>query len=558
MKSQNVAPAEQEPRVRNEPLFDFLPHPTVLLDAEGSILSVNPAFAALIGQAPELLTDASFRLFVAPGFLRSYDAFATFSAGTASSLECRLRTAGGREIWVLLTMSELDRMAAAKVCLQCVPIEEQRAREAACRHREERLQMALDGAGQGVWDHDMVLNRAHFSDTWKAMRGYRPDEDVDALAGSWLERLHPEDRPRIEAMINEQNVGRKQQNAFEYRERHRDGHWMWIFSRGRPVEWLPNGHVARILGTDTDITSLKEIESSLAEEKARLLVTLGSIADGMISLDSEFKITLLNGAAERIAGIQAAACIDHPITDIIDLRTADGVPLTKSVITQCMETGIGVTLPDDTMLYHAAHQVYLHCSISPVKSPDGRIMGLVMVFRDTTDDQLAKRALAHSATHDALTGLANRYAFEHAIETLVSCARAEKRAHVLCYLDLDAFKHVNDNAGHAAGDEVLRKVAEIFSSGCRATDFVARLGGDEFAIVLGDCPRQKAETICNAIVRRVSAHTFTFKDQCYRIGVSIGMTTIDAASESAAAVRELADIACYEAKANGKGCVVSL
>ncbi len=83
-------------------------------------------------------------------------------------------------------------------------------------------------------------------------------------------RVHPDDRERILDESLRQDSGKLKQNSFEYRERHRDGHYMWILSRGRPMEWMPDGSVARIAGTDTDITSLKEQEARAAEEAAEV------------------------------------------------------------------------------------------------------------------------------------------------------------------------------------------------------------------------------------------------------------------------------------------------
>jgi len=139
--------------------------------------------------------------------------------------------------------------------------------EMAVAEAESRWNFALDGAGQGVWDHDLKRGTAYFSPMWRQMRGIGPDEPVDASREAWLARVHPDDRERLQKDTDQQNAGKRAQNSFEYRERHRDGHYIWILSRGKPVEWLPDGTVARIIGTDTDITSIKQAEAKAAEEK---------------------------------------------------------------------------------------------------------------------------------------------------------------------------------------------------------------------------------------------------------------------------------------------------
>ncbi len=146
-------------------------------------------------------------------------------------------------------------------------ISERRRVEAALAESESRWNFALEGAGQGVWDHDLKHGKAFYSRMWRQMRGFGLDETIDGSREAWLARVHPDDRARIIDQANRQNSGELAQNSFEYRERHRDGHYIWILSRGKAVEWNPDGSVARIIGTDTDITSLKEAEAQAAEEK---------------------------------------------------------------------------------------------------------------------------------------------------------------------------------------------------------------------------------------------------------------------------------------------------
>jgi diguanylate cyclase (GGDEF)-like protein/PAS domain S-box-containing protein len=427
----------------------------------------------------------------------------------------------------------------------------------ALRHLASRLQMALEGAGQGVWDHNMVTGETYFSDTWKRMRGYQPEDDVDAVGGPWLDRLHPEDRPRILDIIQRQNRGEVENNAFEYRERHRDGHWIWIFSRGRPVERYPDGSVARTLGTDTDISELKAVEFALAEEKERLLVTLRSIAEGLVSVDANGCITNFNSAAGSITGCTPDEAFGLKISDVLDMRSGAGFPITEALVGQALDLQTGITLPDDTILVRRdGSRRRAHCSISPVIIRSGA-MGLVIVFRDTTQEHEFREQLHYSATHDPLTHLPNRLAFGDAIEQAVMTAGRERRQHVLCLIDLDGFKCVNDGAGHAAGDEVLKAVAICLARRCNAGDLVARLGGDEFAILLADAGLRRAESVCARITRDVAALDFTFDGRSYRIGASIGIKSVKGSDESVSKLMSAADKACYEAKSLGKGRWIS-
>jgi diguanylate cyclase len=427
----------------------------------------------------------------------------------------------------------------------------------AVRRHAHRLEAALDGAGQGVWDHNMETGETYFSDTWKRMRGYEPHEDVEQIAGPWLDRLHPEDRPRILDTITRQNSGELQINALEYRERHRDGHWIWIFSRGRPIEWMADGRPLRILGTDTDMSDLKAAEFALAEEKERLLVTLRSVAEGLVSVDADGVIINFNSAAASISGWALDDTIGRKVADVLDMRSGADLPITQALVTQALSLQTGVTLSDDTVLIRRDRsRCRAHCSISPIIIRSGAV-GLVIVFRDTTQEHEFRARLHHAATHDTLTHLPNRLAFNDAIEKAVTTARDEKRAHMLCLIDLDGFKHVNDGAGHAAGDEVLRAVAICLVRNCRAGDMVARLGGDEFALILVDTEPRVAERACDRITKAVATLDFVFDGKSYRIGASVGTKAITGQEQSVSKLVSAADKACYEAKSRGKGQWVS-
>ncbi|MFZ3585263.1 EAL and GGDEF domain-containing protein, partial [Loktanella sp. DJP18] len=130
-----------------------------------------------------------------------------------------------------------------------------------------RLSFALEVSDQGIWDHNLNTGSAYFSPAWRRMRGIGLNDPIDPSREAWLERVHPNDRERLTFETNQQNMGQLHQNAFEYRERHQDGHYIWIMSRGKPVEIMADGSIARIIGTDTDISKIKEAEAKAAEAR---------------------------------------------------------------------------------------------------------------------------------------------------------------------------------------------------------------------------------------------------------------------------------------------------
>jgi diguanylate cyclase (GGDEF)-like protein/PAS domain S-box-containing protein len=474
-------------------------------------------------------------------------------------VECRLKHRDGSPVWALLTASLLRSDMTGHplyAIVQIINIDRQKRAEAALAESESRWNYALESAGQGVWDHDVRRDDMFYSRMWRQMRGIPDDEYVDPSQEKWLERVHPDDVWRILETVKKQDYGVNGYDTLEYRERHRNGGWIWILSRGKPVEWDVEGNPIRTVGTDTDITRLKLAEGQLAQEKERLRVTLHSIGEGVISADEDGRVIFMNPVAEIMTGWTVSTAMGHRVQDVFVAKSeATGEPAVDHVAL-CMTSGQLSEIEQDVIL--AARDGIVRGvsgTVAPVRTEDGLLVGAVLVFKDVTDTQEERRMLAHSASHDALTGLPNRTAFSLALtEARQRQANQERQDHALCFIDLDRFKRVNDTAGHAAGDALLQKVTQVIRSHCRPQDFAARLGGDEFVLLLADRSPIDAKRAAQEIVGAIGAIDFKWNGTAYRIGASIGVAPVVAdANQDPLAT---ADLACYAAKRAGRGQVV--
>jgi diguanylate cyclase (GGDEF)-like protein len=160
--------------------------------------------------------------------------------------------------------------------------------------------------------------------------------------------------------------------------------------------------------------------------------------------------------------------------------------------------------------------------------------------------------LTHQATHDALTNLVNRSEFERRLERVLQSAQANKTEHVLCYLDLDQFKVINDTCGHLAGDELLRQLPGNLLDTVRKRDTIARLGGDEFGILMEHCTLEQAKHTASALRKAIQDFRFIWENKSFRISASMGIVQINYASGTITDVLKQADAACYEAKDQGR------
>jgi diguanylate cyclase (GGDEF)-like protein len=182
------------------------------------------------------------------------------------------------------------------------------------------------------------------------------------------------------------------------------------------------------------------------------------------------------------------------------------------------------------------------------------LIGVFAATAQTTNkiffaDLAARRALYHQATHDCLVGLANRTEFHRRVHTL-EIMRAQPYA--ILFIDLDHFKEVNDTAGHAAGDELLRRVGTVLRESVRSEDLAARLGGDEFAILMENCCAADALHVAATILERINTFALSCESQRRRVTASIGIACSADLCSSPSKLIEAADQACYAAKRAGR------
>ncbi|TDT43112.1 PAS domain S-box-containing protein/diguanylate cyclase (GGDEF)-like protein [Halospina denitrificans] len=202
-----------------------------------------------------------------------------------------------------------------------------------------------------------------------------------------------------------------------------------------------------------------------------------------------------------------------------------------------------------------SRQLCLRYTFSTMNSHGKRPADLILVVEDVSEEQTRVAELTYEATHDALTGLINRRDFKRRLNMVLDACQTEHSRHVLCFVDLDYFKEVNDSCGHAAGDQCLIQLCQILRMQLREGDVLARLGGDEFALILNYCPLNAAQRIAEQIRRNVAAFEFHWNNDTFQLSASIGLVELSSLQMNASAILHSADKACYEAKRAGRNQV---
>ncbi len=415
----------------------------------------------------------------------------------------------------------------------------------------ERFDLAMRGANDGLWDWDMRSNKVYYSPRWKQMLGYADDELGDGLE-VWEGLIHPDDRPQAEQDIDSHLRGERPLYENVQRMRRKDGSYRWQLERGIAVRDA-QGKPYRLVGTNTDITELKETAEALFQEKERALVTLHSIGDAVITTDHNGRITYLNPIAEGMTGFSNEEARGEFLDDLCLLLDEDRrEPVPSPALAAINANSVSKLRCSTVLLGRDGTHHPITASAAPIRDRDGRSNGAVIVLRDVSESRELSRRLSWQARHDALTGLLNRRELEQQLEALLEEARRDDVQHAFLYLDLDQFKLVNDTCGHLAGDEMLRQLGVLLQRSLRETDILARLGGDEFGVLLRHCPLDRANRIAEKLRAVVQEFRFVWNDKTFNSGVSIGIAPIDRRSENGNDVLGTADVACYTAKDLGR------
>ncbi|MFK8031807.1 MAG: EAL domain-containing protein [Gammaproteobacteria bacterium] len=391
------------------------------------------------------------------------------------------------------------------------------------------------------------------------LRGVR---QRDLSATSVLDLVHPSHRQQAKQLFDQRLAGKDVPERYEMKMLNRDGSGFWVEVSDVVIEYQDE---PAILSAMFDITHRREAEQQVQAAKDRAQVTLASITDGVLTTDIDGLIDYANDAAVTMIGRPRRELVGRTLTGCVNLvDETDRKPFADPVETALREER-DVSLGRKAMMLSAdGSERFVEVTVNPMSLGQDQDptathvsaqVGCVVVLHDVTELRGLAQQMSYQASHDALTGLTNRREFERRVGELVDASHDENVAHVICYLDLDRFKAVNDTSGHAAGDNMLRQLANLIREKVRDSDMVARLGGDEFGMLLVGCPLDKARQIADDVCSAVRDFRFFWRDQVFNVGVSIGLVEISHESGSTEDVIAAADSACYVAKQQGRSQV---
>lgn len=554
-----------------ETLYGAIPFALAVVDRSRLLVFANSAF--IEDWMPGLRIPAPFAELFHPGDRDAIDARLKSSTGAGSeNLELRVTGPDGSLRWALAGFAPLGQNLNGQILaiVQLTDITEQKRQIQELSDRESRWNNALVSSVFGVWDHNYATGEKYYSQVWRDIRGLSPDDRLASTTEEWLQQVHPDDRGLIVHAMERQNAGDPAFAEFEYRERHKKGHWIWILCRGGPIERDADGKSTRVVGTDTDITAKKDAEEAAARMSRRLDMALEISGIGVYESDFNtgevdwdermFRIYRLEKTEEvKIGGLWESML--HPddasrVLANVDDNSSEGRRFSDEYRI-VLRDGSERVIRTRTMSFidGSGHRrmvganwdvtadVMLHRELERAK---------ILAEARNIELEAARISIEHSAMHDYLTGLPNRRYLDEMLDRVASeCARDDQGIAIL-HIDLDRFKEINDTLGHGAGDTMLKHAATILKSTIRKGDFVARLGGDEFVIMskFRGSP-QKLSNLAERVVIQLSKPVRYGGHDCH-FGASVGIACETGPSVDARQLLLNADIALYRAKNGGR------
>jgi diguanylate cyclase (GGDEF)-like protein/PAS domain S-box-containing protein len=423
--------------------------------------------------------------------------------------------------------------------------------EVEAKRKADLLKAAIENLSElfVLWDEDdrLVLCNRHFRDiNERVIDTTQPGTKFeDHITAALAAGMYPNAAGRENEWL-EERMERHRNPTEPFELKRQDGRWLLLREQK-----LINGSTATI---STDITDRKEAEARVEGERRFLEAALRTIPDGVQVLDKDFKLVAWNNELFEVMNLDKDAVLnsEDPLREFMRILAARGEygegDVEEQVDSRLQMAYDGLHLQYERQLTTGK---WLECRGGPVEGG-----GYFAVYRDIDERKRFEHRLEELATKDGLTGIFNRRHFLTLAEAELS--RSNRHGHQMSFLllDIDYFKAINDQYGHAAGDEALRMFADICLGTLRISDQLGRFGGEEFIVFLPETDITGATIIADRLRLNVAAAKVKYEDVEFSMTVSIGVTQLPENSRNTDDVIAAADGALYEAKRGGRNRVV--
>jgi diguanylate cyclase (GGDEF)-like protein/PAS domain S-box-containing protein len=534
-------------------VLGHIPCGVVVWGRDRRVAWVNDAYCVISGYSrDELIGSDGVPAAGGHGPDMSAEIWEAVSAGRTWAGEVTDRSKDGAELWFDTTIVPMKGPGGE--IGSCVAIRTdvtaRKAFEQSILRSERRLASVIDGTGVGTWEWNIETDESTINEKWAEILGWTVAELGPYDVSVWLDRIHPEDRPRVDEAVARHFSGECDSYDVEVRLRHRDGRWIWVHDRGKVATRAADGRPLLMAGTHQDISARKEAEEALLTAHSQMRSVIDCFPGGIVFVDHNLDLL---GYNENY----------RTMLELPDHLFENGMPNLVDIFRFNAERGeYGPGDPETIVAERYLRALEGEPHVFGRTRPDGRTLeirgtpltggGFVTTYLDVTDREQAAERVAFAAHHDVLTGLANRAGLKALISGRTGSAPDGARFSMLL-VDLDRFKAVNDTFGHAVGDRLLQMVAERMRANVRDEDVVARLGGDEFALYFAAAQDQTdaSVVIATRLLAAISA-PYMIEGCQVTIGASIGIAIAPVHGTDLDTLILNADSALYEVKATGR------
>lgn len=534
-------------------LYDFSPVGSLVLDGEGVIIKMNLAAASLLGSERARLIGSRLGLFILEAQRPEFNDLLNQAQNSRDVQVGEISLVGKNALTIHVQLRVSSSASAPGWQVILVDITSRRQMEQSLRTSEERWKFALEATGDGVWDWNLRTGMFTVSKKLAELYGFsKPEYGLQLEA--WTSRVHPDDRARVMADLQTYFANPVGRFSNEHRGLCKDGSWRWVLSRGAIVSLGQDGKPLRMIGTQVDIEQRKQAEQALAAATQFQQAVFDSLPQHIAVLNREGVIVQTNLAWRNYAIAQSD-------NELLDMEGGDYMAILGRMTGQepevmahvdggiaAIHSGEKTSFQLDSAFFAQASKRWFMLRATAVHDMAGRV---VISHEDVTGLKAAEMASRKLANLDGLTGALSRRHFLELAELELTRSKRYQSPLMLLMLDLDHFKQVNDQYGHAAGDAVLRGFVQTVMVLLRESDLIGRLGGEEFAVLLPNTTPGGGAALAQRIVESVRASPVASEGQkiSYTVSVGAGYLTNDL---SLAELLRQADRALYRAKHGGR------
>lgn len=524
-------------------LIRAAPDAIVVFDSEGAIETYADGATSVFGYRTDEAIGQDVRILLRPADAVSMARrLIAYMDGEIDDLLGRHRVVGkridGTEFPLEINLAEVIDQGQRLFTAICRDTTAEDAALAQVQASETRFRTMADASPIGIFVTDADGAPTYTNVRWQQIMGLEADESIGS---GWFENLHPDDATDVYETWMAAAAARES-CRLTFRLVHHD-EVRWVRAVASPVVGA-EGRVEAHIGSIDDITVERAAADAVADAEERYRAVFEQSPLGVAELDADGRITRMNAAfattfdlGDRRTGVHVA-----------DLLTADDVETVNGVLADS-----GATTEIEHHIHTDAGERWLLLTASSLRHTLGSGTRGVIEAADITERRQLAERLRYQADHDELTGLSNRRSFLAALDRHLAHAERYGPSGAVAMIDLDNFKAVNDQLGHAAGDELLVHLARELSDKLRASDVLARLGGDEFAVLMPVGGADSAAGLAMSLIKRIEAAAAEhLPEGVADVTGSIGAVLIDGTSTDGAALLELADQALYVAKREGK------